>query len=124
MDYPPILPTIEEELKQFLLYPENLPIHQYEKNQQFWPREPNIKELLDFDGSSQYSALKVKSKSFVQFPKIISLLTFQVKRDLNTGEIIEFREVMNELVLESQSAVFFNSKESPEKSKLDIGNYL
>lgn len=63
MDYPPILPTIEEELKQFLLCPENLPIHQYEKNQQFWPREPNIKELLDFEETLQYSNLKVKSNT-------------------------------------------------------------
>lgn len=59
MDYPPILATIDEELKQFLLSPENLPIHQYEKNQQFWPREPNIKELLDYEVSPQYSSLKV-----------------------------------------------------------------
>lgn len=59
MDYPPILPTIEEELKQFLLCPENLPIHQYEKNQQFWAREPNPIELLGFEESPQYSSLKV-----------------------------------------------------------------
>lgn len=60
MDYPPILPTIEEDLKQYLLCPENLPIHRYERNQQFWPREPKPLELLDFEASPLYSSLKVK----------------------------------------------------------------
>lgn len=44
-----------------------------------------------------------------------------MKRDLNTGEIIEFREVMNELVDESQSEVFSNSKLS---TKLDVGKCI
>lgn len=60
MDCPPILPTIEEELKQFLLCPENLPVHQFERNQQFWSRESNTKELLDFEASLLYSNLKVR----------------------------------------------------------------
>ncbi|KAJ8934480.1 hypothetical protein NQ314_013355 [Rhamnusium bicolor] len=71
---PPILPDIENELKNYLLCPENLPIHRYERNQEFWPRKPNPKELLYFEGSPLCTALKVQ-------------------RDPNTGEIIEFREV-------------------------------
>lgn len=64
MDYPPCLPPIEDELKQFLLCPENLPIHQYERNQQFWGRELNIGELLDFEEQPAYSKLKVKTFQF------------------------------------------------------------
>lgn len=59
MEYPPILPDIEEELKTYLLCPENLPIHQYERNQEFWPRKPNPKELLHFEGSPLSTTLKV-----------------------------------------------------------------
>lgn len=47
-------------------------------------------------------------------------MIFQVKRDVNTGEIIDFREIMNDIV-ESQSTVFFNNTDSQERSKLDTG---
>ncbi|KAJ8924217.1 hypothetical protein NQ315_007008 [Exocentrus adspersus] len=73
-DPPPILPGIEDDLKKYLLCPESLPIHQYEKNQEFWPREPNPIELLECEGSPLCTTLKVQ-------------------RDPNTGEIVEFREV-------------------------------
>ncbi|RZB54411.1 helicase SKI2W, partial [Asbolus verrucosus] len=71
---PPILPDITEELKNYLICPERLPIHRYERNQEFWPREPNLKELLHFEGSPLSTTLKVQ-------------------RDPNTGEIIEFQEI-------------------------------
>nr|CAI5856094.1 unnamed protein product [Callosobruchus analis] len=70
----PLLLNIEDELKKYLLCPENLPIHQYEKNQEFWPRKPNPMELLHYEGSPLCTTLKVH-------------------RNPNTGEIIEFREV-------------------------------
>lgn len=44
-----------------------------------------------------------------------------MKRDVNTGEIIDFREVMNDQ--ESQNPVFLKNKELQAKSKLDIGSY-
>lgn len=47
-----------------------------------------------------------------------------MKRDINTGEIIEFREVMNETDTESQSTIFFNRHDSRGKSKLDTGTFL
>ncbi|CAG9764055.1 unnamed protein product [Ceutorhynchus assimilis] len=73
-DPPPIFTDIKDELEKYLLCPENLPIHHYEKNQQFWPREPEPLELLHFEGSP-------------------SSTTLRVQRDLDTGKIIEFREV-------------------------------
>lgn len=67
MEYPPILPDIEEELKTYLLCPEKLPIHQYEKNQEFWSRKPNPKELLHFESSPLSTTLKVSSTCFSIF---------------------------------------------------------
>lgn len=58
-DLPPILPDIEDDLKQYLLCPENLPIHQYERNQEFWPRKPNPIELLHCESSPLCTTLKV-----------------------------------------------------------------
>nr|XP_023019779.1 helicase SKI2W [Leptinotarsa decemlineata]XP_023019780.1 helicase SKI2W [Leptinotarsa decemlineata] len=74
MELPPILPPTEDVLKKYLLCPENLPIHQYEKNQKFWPREPTPKELLYYEGSALSTTLKVQ-------------------RDPSTGEIMDFCEV-------------------------------
>ncbi|CAG9821156.1 unnamed protein product [Phaedon cochleariae] len=74
MEIPPILPCIKNTLENYLLHPENLPIHQFEGNQQFWPRDPDPKELLYFEGSPLSSTLKVQ-------------------RDPNTGEITDFREI-------------------------------
>lgn len=62
-------------MKDYLLCPEKLPIHQYERNQEFWPREPDPKELIYFEGAPICS-------------------TLSVQRDLNSGEIIEFKEVL------------------------------
>lgn len=47
-------------------------------------------------------------------------MIFQVKRDVNTGEIIEFREIIDDIA-ESQSTVFFNNRDPQEKSNLDTG---
>ncbi|KAK5649054.1 hypothetical protein RI129_003946 [Pyrocoelia pectoralis] len=71
---PPILPDIEEELLEYLTKPERLPIHDYERNQEFWPRKPDPTKLFHYDFSPLSTTLKVQ-------------------RDMNTGEIIEFREV-------------------------------
>lgn len=45
-----------------------------------------------------------------------------MKRDLNTGEIIDFHEVLNDAAIEAQSSIFINTKDQNEKSKLDTGN--
>ncbi|CAH1977541.1 unnamed protein product [Acanthoscelides obtectus] len=74
MDSQPIFLDVEEELKKYLLCPENLPVHQYEKNQEFWPRKPNPIELLHYENSPLCTTLKVH-------------------RNPNTGEIMGFREV-------------------------------
>ncbi|CAG9853750.1 unnamed protein product [Phyllotreta striolata] len=74
MEFPPILPSLDNELRKYLLCPENLPIHQYERNQKFWPREPNIKELLHWEGSPITT-------------------TLQVQRDPNDGRVIDFKEI-------------------------------
>lgn len=59
MEAPPVLPSLDNELRKYLLCPENLPIHQYERNQKFWSRDPNPKELLYFEGSPLTTTLQV-----------------------------------------------------------------
>lgn len=59
MEFPPLLPSIEDELKKYLLCPENLPIHDFRNNQEFWPRTPNPIELLHFENSPVCTTLKV-----------------------------------------------------------------
>lgn len=73
-DVPPILPNIEEQLKEYLICPEKLPLHDYRTNQELWPRKPNPTSLFHYEGSPLCSTLKVQ-------------------RDLTTGEITEFYEV-------------------------------
>ncbi|KAG7202632.1 hypothetical protein KM043_009812 [Ampulex compressa] len=46
---PPIWPDIKSELKEYIECPENLPIHQVDNTQAYWPWEPNVLELLDYD---------------------------------------------------------------------------
>ncbi|KAF5305755.1 hypothetical protein FQR65_LT07651 [Abscondita terminalis] len=74
-DIPPILPDIEQDLLNYLTSPESLPIHDYEKNQEFWPREPNPSNLINYNFSPLSTTLKVQ-------------------RDVNTGQILQFREVL------------------------------
>lgn len=62
MEPPPILPDIEEELKQYLICPERLPIHEYERNQEYWPRTPSIPSLLNYELSPLSTTLKVTKK--------------------------------------------------------------
>ncbi|XP_066249016.1 superkiller complex protein 2 [Euwallacea similis] len=76
---PPILPDVQHILEGYLLQPENLPIHRYERNQQFYPRVPDPLELLDYERAP-------------------SSTTLRVQRDLDTGEIIDFLEVAIENV--------------------------
>ncbi|KAK7870957.1 hypothetical protein R5R35_012172 [Gryllus longicercus] len=71
---PPVLPDIEKQLKEYLLCPERLPIHNYEQAQQFWPRVPNPDSLFFCELSPLGTTLKVD-------------------RDPTTGEILQFREV-------------------------------
>lgn len=59
VDPPPILPDIEDELRKYLICPERLPIHSYERNQEFWPRVPDPIELLYFEESPLSTTLKV-----------------------------------------------------------------
>lgn len=59
MEPPPVLPDIKEELKSYILCVDKLPIHDYKKNQEFWPREPNPTSLFHHDISSLSTTLKV-----------------------------------------------------------------
>ncbi|KAF5297087.1 hypothetical protein FQA39_LY02667 [Lamprigera yunnana] len=71
--FPPILRNINDELLDYLTTPEKLPIHDCD-HQEFWPRIPEALKLIDYDFLPLSTNLKVQ-------------------RDINTGEIIEFREV-------------------------------
>lgn len=55
---PPILPDIKSELKEYIVYPEKLPIHQLDRVQQYWDREPNISSLLHVDLAPAGTTLK------------------------------------------------------------------
>ncbi|XP_063988290.1 superkiller complex protein 2 [Diachasmimorpha longicaudata] len=70
---PPILLDIRDELKEYIECPERLPIHQVENVQLYWPREPEILALLEFDLSPVGTTLKFD-------------------RDPITGQICEMRE--------------------------------
>ncbi|XP_066597704.1 superkiller complex protein 2 [Prorops nasuta] len=72
---PPILPTIENDLRQYLECPERLPIHQIDRCQVYWPRQLNIPGLLSFDLAPCSTTLKFD-------------------RDPITGQIGELKEVL------------------------------
>ena len=55
---PPILPDIKNELKEYIVFPEKLPIHQLDKVQQYWEREPQIFSLLKADLAPAGTTLK------------------------------------------------------------------
>lgn len=55
---PPVLPNIEKQLVSFIECPENLPIHQVDHTQCYWPREPNVEHLLKFETAPIGSKLK------------------------------------------------------------------
>ncbi|XP_012275603.1 helicase SKI2W [Orussus abietinus] len=55
---PPILQDIKEELKGYIECPERLPIHQIENVQIYWPREPDVLSLLEFDLAPTGTTLK------------------------------------------------------------------
>ncbi|XP_022902314.2 superkiller complex protein 2 [Onthophagus taurus] len=71
---PPILPDINQDLYNYIVCIDKLPIHQYEENQELWPRKPNVPALFHCDGSPLASTLKVV-------------------RNLETGAIEDFIEV-------------------------------
>ncbi|XP_057338709.1 SKI2 subunit of superkiller complex protein [Microplitis mediator] len=55
---PPILSDIRDELCEYIECPEKLPIHQVENVQLYWPREPDILSLLEYDLSPVGTVLK------------------------------------------------------------------
>lgn len=59
LDLPPIFPNIQNLLTDYLVCLERLPIHEYERNQEFWSREPQIDQLLDYDVTPCSTTLKV-----------------------------------------------------------------
>ncbi|XP_069681721.1 superkiller complex protein 2 [Periplaneta americana] len=71
---PPVLPDVEKQLKEYLLCPDRLPIHDYEQAQKYWPRERNPCSLYHFDVAPLGTTLKVD-------------------RDPTTGKLLQFREV-------------------------------
>lgn len=67
LDPPPLLPDVDEVLKDYIVNPENLPIHQYERHQEFWPRKPDATSLLHFDTSPASTTLKVRANALVTY---------------------------------------------------------
>ncbi|OXU24095.1 hypothetical protein TSAR_004469 [Trichomalopsis sarcophagae] len=72
---PPILPDIRTELKEYIVNPEKLAIHQVDKVQQYWERKPKILSLLEANLTPLGTTLKYE-------------------RDPITGHIGEIQEVM------------------------------
>ncbi|XP_043670691.1 helicase SKI2W [Vespula pensylvanica] len=57
-ELPPIWPEINTVLKEYIECPERLPIHQLDHAQCYWPREPDIRSLLEFDLAPLSTTLK------------------------------------------------------------------
>ncbi|XP_058790896.1 superkiller complex protein 2 isoform X2 [Phymastichus coffea] len=55
---PPILSDIKTELKEYIVYPEKLPIHQLDRVQQYWDRNPDVLLLLHTDLAPAGTTLK------------------------------------------------------------------
>ncbi|KAF7271600.1 hypothetical protein GWI33_015550 [Rhynchophorus ferrugineus] len=92
---PPVLPDIEDDLSNYLLCPENLPIHKYERSQEAWSRSPNPQTLF------KYNLSPISS-------------TLQVQRDMDTGQIIGFREVPLKCVgADAKNSMSFNRAPAP-----------
>ncbi|XP_063216378.1 superkiller complex protein 2 isoform X3 [Bacillus rossius redtenbacheri] len=71
---PPVLPDVQKQLKEYLVRPDRLPIHDYERAQQFWPRQTDPSSLYNYDVTPAGSVLKFD-------------------RDPSTGRLLDFREV-------------------------------
>lgn len=52
------MPDIKTELKEYIECPERLPIHQLDHAQCYWPREPDVCSLLEFDLAPLSTTLK------------------------------------------------------------------
>ncbi|GJQ84402.1 tst [Trypoxylus dichotomus] len=74
LEPPPILPDIEEQLRDYIICTEKLPIHEYERNQEYWPRERDITSLFEYTDSPLCTTLRVS-------------------RDPTTGKVLNFNEV-------------------------------
>lgn len=59
LEPPPILPDIEEQLRDYIVCTEKLPMHEYERNQEYWPREKNIPSLFEYTDSPLSTTLRV-----------------------------------------------------------------
>ncbi len=71
---PPILPSLSKELEKYLTDPSSLPIHHPEPANFVWNRIPDLKRELKVE----HGPLST---------------TIQVKRDLNTGQVIGYDEI-------------------------------
>ncbi|CAB0043711.1 unnamed protein product [Trichogramma brassicae] len=80
---PPILIGIKEELKEYIVHPEKLPIHQLDKVQQYWNRTPNISTLLKSDLAPIGTTLKYERDPFTGSIGQIQEVTIQ-----NIGETV------------------------------------
>ncbi|XP_041969235.1 helicase SKI2W [Aricia agestis] len=73
---PPIFEDLSERLKDYLLKPETLAIHRWERSQSHWHRTPDIESLFKIDDDD-----------------LGPDTTLEVVRDLVTGEIIDLEEI-------------------------------
>lgn len=71
---PPVLPDIEDELSNYLLCPENLPIHKYERNQECWSRSSNPQTLFSYNLSPISSTLQVRTQDLTLYKVLIGNL--------------------------------------------------
>ena len=56
---PPVLPVVDKQLKEFIVCPEKLPIHDYRFMQQHWGRTPQPKALFNIESAPLGTNLKV-----------------------------------------------------------------
>lgn len=77
MGVPPILPDVQQQLHDYIAYPENLLINDFEKLQQNWKREANPENLLFCDLAKLPTSLRMN-------------------RDPTTGELLGILEIAND----------------------------
>ncbi|KAF4525429.1 hypothetical protein B566_EDAN004172 [Ephemera danica] len=71
---PPVLPDVEKQLKEYIICPDRLPIHDYKESQLSWPRIPDPASLYHVELCPPSTTLKVE-------------------RDVTTGEVLRHIEV-------------------------------
>nr|XP_034300417.1 helicase SKI2W-like [Crassostrea gigas] len=91
---PPILPSWGEELEDYLTCIEQVPVHDFNSAQRFWPREPHPENLYHAEVSGVQT-------------------TIQVDRNPTTGELLGYKEEYLESTSEGKTSLSLRRPPGP-----------